>query len=205
MVARGVCVTSICLAVALQAAPTTGQQCARECPAGERDAHGCCRTAQPPPVQAPSRCASNEHRSAGHCCRAGEEWAADRSQCACVNPAVCGARPAGGVVTPAWDLNGTWRATRHPNSPLSVYQEGDRLTYTWFMGGYTHRFTGTFASPTVVQGTRRRRNPAGCWTDQQCTITVTAAGRMRDRCTVSPPGCDIPLDTVDQIEFVRVE
>jgi len=38
-------------------------------------------------------CGVNEHPSAGHCCRAGEEWVPAKRQCVCLEPDVCGAKP----------------------------------------------------------------------------------------------------------------
>lgn len=46
-------------------------------------------------------CGVNEHPSGGHCCRAGEEWVPAKRQCVCLEPDVCGARPAAKASKPA--------------------------------------------------------------------------------------------------------
>lgn len=39
-------------------------------------------------------CGVNEHDSGGHCCRAGEEWVPAKRMCVCLEPDVCGGKPA---------------------------------------------------------------------------------------------------------------
>jgi formylglycine-generating enzyme required for sulfatase activity len=78
-------------------------QCNKSCLPEKRDASGCCpappkpaptAAPQPQPKPAPKGCAVDEHASAGHCCKAGEEWVPSRGQCVCLDAAACGAAAA---------------------------------------------------------------------------------------------------------------
>jgi hypothetical protein len=97
------------------------------------------------------------------------------------------------AATPTFDITGNWKSNS-TGETFTVFQEKDEVNVIYINGGFAHRFSGRYVSPTKVKFILIRRTRSNnCEVTMESEFNLTSATTMKTNSTPSETGCGIAV------------